>query len=168
MHEEAMVFVGSVRTGLMNIGDLRILELGSRDVNGSPRRLFAGCKEYIGVDMVPGPGVDKVMDCRAFDGDHGFDVCLCLEAMEHERDPEVFVRTARRSLRSRGLFIVTAAAPPRRPHSCNGGPLGEEYYTNIFPSYLREVLSAWRDVVVHYDNHHGDVYASALISKLGS
>ncbi len=162
MHEEVMVFVGSVRTGLMDIGDLRVLELGSRDVNGSPRGLFAGCKGYVGVDLEPGPGVDKVMDCRVYDGKHSFDVCLCLEAMEHEKNPAVFISTASRSLRRHGLLIVSAAAPPRMPHSCDGKRVGMEYYTNIHPEYLRLMLWEWLDVTIHHDERHGDVYATAM------
>ncbi len=163
MHEEVLVFVGSVRTGLMNIGDLRILELGSRDVNGSPRGLFGGAKEYVGVDLAPGPGVDVVMDCRAYDGERRFDVCLRLEAMEHEKEPTVFIRAAGAALRRHGLLILSAAAPPRMPHSCVGKPLPKgEYYTNIQPEYLKTMLREWSDVTVHYDARHGDVYATAI------
>lgn len=42
----------------------RVLEIGSRDVNGSIRSIFMdhGTEYYVGVDIEDGPGVDLVMD----------------------------------------------------------------------------------------------------------
>ncbi len=162
MHDEVMAWVELVRAGIPDIEEALVLELGSRDVNGSPRRLFDGCKGYVGVDLAPGRGVDVVMDCRAFDGGHRFDVCLCLEAMEHEKDPAVFIRAAEAALRRGGILILSAAAPPRMPHSCDGKRVGTEYYTNIQPEYLKMLLREWFDVTIHYDGRHGDVYATAI------
>ncbi len=162
MHAEVMRWVEMVRVGISGIEELRVLELGSRDVNGSPRRLFDGCKEYVGVDLEPGPGVDVVMDCRAYDGERRFDVCLCLEAMEHEKEPTVFIRAAGAALRRHGLLILSAAAPPRMPHSCDGKRVGTEYYTNIQSEYLKIMLREWSDVTVEYNSKHGDVYATAI------
>lgn len=34
---------------------LRVLEIGSYDVNGSVREIFGGCSEYVGVDLREGP-----------------------------------------------------------------------------------------------------------------
>ena len=163
MHDGVMAWVELVRAGIPDIAKVRVLELGSRDVNGSPRISFDGCKEYIGVDIAAGPGVDIVMDCRAFDGERGFDVCLCLEVMEHEKEPTVFIKAAEAALRHHGLLILSAAAPPRMPHSCEGkAVLDGEYYTNIQPKYLKIMLREWLDVTVQYDARHGDVYASAI------
>lgn len=36
-----------------------VVDIGSMDVNGTYRNLLAGCR-YIGIDMEPGPGVDRV------------------------------------------------------------------------------------------------------------
>lgn len=60
-----------------------VLDVGSRDVNGSLRGLFTG--SYIGVDMVDGPGVDRVAcasDLPFNDGE--FSVVICTEMLEHD------------------------------------------------------------------------------------
>jgi hypothetical protein len=38
----------------------RVLEMGSYNVNGSVRDMFALAGRYVGVDLVEGPGVDLV------------------------------------------------------------------------------------------------------------
>ena len=40
--------------------DASVLEIGSYDVNGTVRKLFAAAGHYVGVDLVEGPGVDVV------------------------------------------------------------------------------------------------------------
>jgi SAM-dependent methyltransferase len=44
-----------------NSQPLKVAEIGSYDVNGGLRSLFQGV-EYVGLDMVEGPGVDLVME----------------------------------------------------------------------------------------------------------
>jgi SAM-dependent methyltransferase len=84
-----------------------VLEVGSYDVNGSVRDLFAG--PYIGVDMQAGPGVDRVMDAHALDfPDSAFDVVVCCEMLEH--DPAFWLSLAEmgRVLCPGGRLVVTA------------------------------------------------------------
>lgn len=63
-----------------------ILEVGSRDVNGSLRSVApAGCR-YIGLDMAAGPGVDLVVEPgAAFPvDDDGFDLVIASSVFEHD------------------------------------------------------------------------------------
>ena len=63
----------------------RILDVGSLNVNGSLRD-HALCEyEYIGVDMVPGPGVDIVLDdCNSLPfPDQHFDAIVTSSVFEH-------------------------------------------------------------------------------------
>jgi hypothetical protein len=55
----------------------RVLELGSYIVNGSLRDIILkfGPKEYIGVDIVPGPGVDVVCGAGCGCGLRGRQCC---------------------------------------------------------------------------------------------
>ena len=61
--------LGFVETyvGESDVRGRRVLEVGSFDVNGSPRALIEILKpsEYRGVDVEMGPGVDEI--CRAED-----------------------------------------------------------------------------------------------------
>jgi SAM-dependent methyltransferase len=165
MHAEAMNFLARARQHLAGVEGARVLELGSHDVNGSARSLFTPCREYVGVDLWPGKGVDVVGDARTFDGDSKFDIAITTEALEHDPEPWVILQSAHRALHQGGVLIVTAAAPPRKPHSCAGveGELNGEPYNNINPAWLGEWLSehGWAVLLLEYNGMHGDVYAMA-------
>lgn len=63
-----------------------VLEVGSYDVNGSPRAYFPNA-DYTGIDMRDGPGVDEVMNAHHLSDVFGwttFDLVLCFETLEHD------------------------------------------------------------------------------------
>lgn len=72
-----------------------VLEVGSRDYgNTQDLRALLGETDYVGVDLVEGPGVDVVVD-MASDfatvdkalGERRFRTVFCLSVLEHCRDP---------------------------------------------------------------------------------
>lgn len=65
------------------IGAGTILEVGSRDVNGSPRSVFTKAQNYFGIDKEAGKGVDKVEDYLESELANA-DLCICCETIEHE------------------------------------------------------------------------------------
>lgn len=161
MHQAARDFVERI-TRSMNFTDLRILEIGSRNVNGTIRPLFAGNSEYIGIDRQAGPGVDIVSDLRDFTGTD-FDVVISMEAMEHDPRPECFIEGAERFLKPGGMLILTAAAPGRQPHNCSGSPWdGIEPYNNISPESLGKWLAGWQVIILEHNEEAADVYVAAI------
>jgi methyltransferase family protein len=63
-----------------------VLELGSFDVNGSVRPLFADRAKfpsYLGIDARPGPGVDLVMDASKLVLNDRFNIVVTTEMLEH-------------------------------------------------------------------------------------
>jgi hypothetical protein len=62
-----------------------VLEVGSYDVNGSVRSMFAG--DYTGIDYREGPGVDRVMDAER-ESLPWAQIGLCLETLEHVARPQ--------------------------------------------------------------------------------
>ena len=66
----------------------KVLEVGSLDINGSVRNMFKS--SYTGIDLQEGKGVDIVMDAvdikNKFEPE-SFDCVLCLETLEHAKDP---------------------------------------------------------------------------------
>lgn len=104
---------------------LRILEVGSCDVNGTYRALFEDpAWEYVGLDAAPGPSVDVVPrqpyrwpEVRR----ESFDVVLSGQTFEHVRFPWVTMLEVERVLRRGGLFflIVPSSGPEHRfPIDC--------------------------------------------------
>lgn len=101
----------------------RVLEVGSRDVNGSPRSyvLSREPKEYIGIDLQNGPGVDLVLDgakVAEHFGPESVDVVICAETLEHTKDWRAVVSSMKRVLKTGGVLIVTVPAPgfPYHPY----------------------------------------------------
>lgn len=151
------------------VAGARVIEIGSYNVNGSVAPLFADAASYLGVDLRPGPGVDLVIasdhDLATVLADHGplgFDIVVTTEALEHAADPAQIVRDAWAILRPGGRLLLTAAAPERAPHGCDGGALpDQESYQPIAPADLSIWLADWTAVQITHDPVAGDVYAVA-------
>jgi SAM-dependent methyltransferase len=139
-----------------------VLEIGSRNVNGSVRDLFSSSTLYHGIDIAAGAGVDEVIACADYVPLVIFDTCVSTEVMEHMRDPSELTSCAWRCLRSGGMLILTAAGPNRQPHSVSGGEVGQEYYENISPELLALLLEDWRSVRIIYNAIACDIYATAI------
>ena len=143
MHPQVMSFLEVVTAPEQEAqAEIAILELGSRDVNGSPRSLFPNALRYHGVDAAPGDGVDEVADAANYRTFELFDLVLCTEVLEHCENWREIVKTAWRCLKLGGTAVFTAACDPRLPHSAiDGGEvrLGE-YYANVSVADLDAAL----------------------------
>ena len=88
-----------------------VLEVGSANVNGTVRDLFAG--KYTGIDHEDADGVDLVASshdlAELFDPD-SFDLVLCLEMLEHDPNPFVTVQQIAGVVKPGGTVILTARA----------------------------------------------------------
>ncbi len=89
-----------------------ILEVGSRDVNGSLRPFVEAWtpRSYVGVDITPGAGVDVLCDICEVSARFGrdvFDVVLCTEVLEHVRDWRGAPRELTAVLRPNGILLIT-------------------------------------------------------------
>src|SRR5687768_11117792 len=74
-----------------DVGGATVIEVGSRDVNGSVRSLVnaLGPASYIGVDLEAGAGVDEICDATALItrfGREAFDLLISTELLEHVRE----------------------------------------------------------------------------------
>lgn len=165
MHPAAYRFVRRALPAL-DLSGLRILEFGSLDVNSTEqgldvRGLCEGVACYVGVDIRPGPGVDIVCDAAVFETTEPFDVCICMEVLEHTPNAAAIIEAARRALRSGGLLILTAAGKGRRPHGVDGGGVGREYYRNVSADDLRQWLAEWEILTIEENRTAHDIYAVA-------
>lgn len=85
MHDSAMNEAVKFAAAYLNETDpLRILDVGSQDVNGSLRSVF-GRWEYVGADIAVGKNVDVIINdpYRFPFGDKEFDVVVSSSCMEH-------------------------------------------------------------------------------------
>ncbi len=141
-----------------------VLEIGSRDVNGSVRPLFPRVARYWGIDTADGPGVDEVADGATWRSPGGYDTVVCCECLEHVRAAPDICTSAWTALAPGGVFIVTAAGRGRPPHSAvDGGPLRPgEWYGNVGPDELRTWLTGFSVVLVDAHTIPTDVYALAV------
>jgi len=90
----------------------RVLEVGSKFVNGSVRPLierFCKPKEYIGVDIEPGKYVDVVLPAeRLVDyGPESFDVVVSTEVVEHVPDWRLVINNMKVVLKRGGFIYLT-------------------------------------------------------------
>jgi Methyltransferase domain len=139
VHPEAYEWVAKHATS----DPVTVLDLGGRNINGSPRDLFPNATVYTVLDVVPGPGVEIVADAAVwYPGERRWQVVVCCEVFEHAFQWPAICRTAWRALGPGGRLIVTTAAPGRAPHSgVDGGPLHPgEYYANIHRRSLQAAL----------------------------
>jgi len=91
---------------------LNVLEVGSYDFNGSARGIIKRHhpKSYLGVDILNGPGVDKV--CAASDlcskfGANAFDVVVSTEMLEHVEDWRCAIKNLKGVLKPGGVLLIT-------------------------------------------------------------
>lgn len=73
----------------------RVVEIGSRNINGSVRPLFEA-SAYVGVDRIPGPGVDVVSEGGRFlcGSIETFEVVVMAAVLEHTENPVQLCRDA--------------------------------------------------------------------------
>jgi len=90
---------------------LRVLDIGSLDVNGSHRRYFLNPKwEYVGLDIKAGRNVDVVAEdpyCYPLPSG-SFDAVISGQTIEHVEDVHRFVLEARRLLKKDGVLCIIA------------------------------------------------------------
>jgi len=174
MHPEAFRFVALVKEKRPEFFHAcRVLEVGSRYINGSVRDLF-GNVAYVGVDCIPGPGVDWIGMAHEFPDVTPFDIAISTEAFEH--DPH-WMKTINRMidlLRPGGLFVATWASPSRPEHGTLQSSENGESIFGPDPEYYKGL--SWADFnfaqknrLVYVDFEYGrdgvDCYVSGLKRK---
>lgn len=139
----------------------RVLEIGSYDVNGSVRGIVAKTvqpSEHVGVDLIPGPGVDIVSSGDDVDAPPAsFDLVVSAECLEHNPRYAQTLLAMRRLVKPQGYVIVSCASPGRLEHgttrtnpksSPGTQAQGWDYYKNLtaqdFPRAFCESFNAHR------------------------
>jgi len=162
MHAAAMDWVSRFATDQQ----LAVLDIGGRNINGSPRHLFPKAV-YRVLDKVAAPDVDLIEDAAYWKPEAVFQLVLALEVFEHTADWPEICGTAYKALKPGGRFVVTCAGPGRLPHSGYDGAAvrPDEFYANVDPDELDGVLEACGFTEIVIDQVPTDVRAVAVKPK---
>lgn len=130
----------------------RLVEFGSRYVNGDVRGFFKA-NTYIGVDAVPGDGVDVESLCHLYQTRDTFDVVLSFEMLEHDPYFPLSLLHMVNLLRPGGLFVMTCACTNRAEHGTErtgGDTYGPDsrYYKNLSPAEVIPYIADFRPLSV--------------------
>ncbi len=84
-----------------------IVDIGSYNINGSYRSLFDGSQsKYIGVDIIPGPNVDILIDSPKWKALKNVDAVISGQTFEHVVDIPLLLNQINKILKSGGLLCV--------------------------------------------------------------
>jgi len=114
MHPTAMSNAKSFFEAYSNAFDsskeVKVIEIGSQDVNGSLREICPEDFEYIGLDFQPAKGVDIVLDdpYKIPFQDESVDIVLSSSCFEHSEMFWLVFLEVMRVLRPNGLFYLNA------------------------------------------------------------
>lgn len=136
----------------------KVLDVGSRDVGieGNLRNLFSvsnsvspdsfgRCNEYIGFDLEDGKNVDVVGDAEKlldFYPEETFDCVLCVETLEHVKNPILIVENMKRVLKKDGWLFITT---PGIGHPEHNWP--SDYYRYFENTYKDVFFKDFKNVV---------------------
>jgi SAM-dependent methyltransferase len=140
-HPQQLQFVKSIAGSLSNnFQSIKVIEIGSYDVNGSIRQFFPNA-DYLGVDLTEGPGVDLV--CEGDKVPHPtntFDISISCECFEHNPNWSASFMNMYRMTKEGGIVIFTCATTGRPEHgTTRTSPLASpgtqslnwDYYQNL-------------------------------------
>ena len=106
MHSESMREMQKFADMLPTDRLLRIGDVGSQDINGCYRRLFLQW-DYVGLDIVPGPNVDVVLNAEWSNAGE-FDVVISGQTLEHVRQPWDIMRRIATITKPGGKLCIIA------------------------------------------------------------
>ena len=172
-HPEQQKFCEQIKNEFPNFFEnIKVLDVGSLDINGSNRELFINC-EYVGVDIAEGKNVDIVSIAHELNHpDKCYDTIISTEAFEHDMYYEKTIQNIIRMLKPGGLFIFTCASIGRGEHgTLKNGPdaapllknFGEwaNYYKNLVESDFRKIdgfNDEFPNGVFVFNNYPYDIY----------
>lgn len=161
MHNAVKKFIKEVRAEVPYKFRLRnVLEVGSHNINGSPRKYFWFCK-YTGIDISKGKGVNIVGKFSEIEFDKKYQVVISTEMLEHDSDYVNSLKKMYHLLEDGGLMIITCAGIDRKEHGTRASnpecsPDTTDYYRNISTEDFKSVLPE------HLFEHYTLMYARGM------
>lgn len=140
--------------------DVKVLDVGSLDINGNIKHFFQQPFYYIGVDLSEGPNVDVVSPGHLYNSDFQFDVVTSAEVFEHDMYYSRTIKNMIRLLKSGGIMIFSCASTGRDEHGTlrshqDSAPLlssmGDKW-ANYYKNLTEDDIKAVVDINAHFSN----------------
>jgi len=158
-HESCLAFGQTMLFGL----DLRgkyVLDVGALNINGSLRPHVEELSplEYVGIDIVPGPGVDREMRAENLLAEFGpdlFALVICTEMLEHVEDWRAVIHNIKDVCAPGGTIILTTRSTgfPLHEHPADFWRF-EDYHMHV-------IFGDCEDVIVCRDTQAPGVFVRA-------
>lgn len=145
MHPEIDQFIQKVKDKHPQyFQDVKVLEVGSQNINGSVRSHFTNC-EYLGIDLGEAPGVDLVTSIIGFHKPGEYDMVISSEMLEHCREWKEALAQMYINTKPGGMFLLTCASDNRQEHGTHNHTSQDskftlDHYRNISVEDFRGVL----------------------------
>ena len=138
--------------------DVKVLDIGSLDINGSNRHAFEHPYSYIGVDLSEGKNVDVICPGHLYESGYQFDTVISSECFEHDMYYARTLQNMVKLTRPGGLLLFTCASTGRPEHGTKrSNPqdspftslIENDYYMNLTEQDVREEI----DMENHFSQH---------------
>lgn len=155
----------AARLSAEEVSGRHVLEVGSRDVNGSVRTVVdaLGPASYLGVDIEEGPGVDVICDATNLVSRFGrerFDVVISTELLEHVWDWRSVIDEMKSVLRTGGVLLITTRS---RGFGVHGYPYD---YWRYEPEDMHRIFADFEVETVEPDRLRPGVFVKARKPEL--
>lgn len=137
-----------------------VLELGSRNINGSPRTQWPAGTRWLGIDAHAGRDVDVVGVAHEQIPVHvegAVDVVVTTEMLEHDPFWQRTLEAAVQVLRPGGLLLLSCASKRRSPHHLEDSPV-PGHYEGLDP----DPIVAHLRTLCEWENLHGEALRNGL------
>ena len=143
-----------------------VVEMGSLNINGTVRILFENPKNYVGIDLGKGSGVDVVCRGEEYDApDESFDVAISAECFEHNPQWAQTFENMYRLTKKGSLITFTCASTGRREHGTSrnskaDSPFTSDYYRNLTAEDFKPIVErlGFKEHYFEYNPQICDLY----------
>jgi len=149
MHNEIIEWMSYVKRIMPQyFSNIKVLDVGSRNVNGTNRYLYDSTVRYEGLDITPGDNVDHVgyvHEWTTTDKYYTYDSVISTDMLEHDRNWLKSIQAMLYLLKPGGLLVLTCAGEGRAEHGTSThnpeASIGtNDYYQNLTPLMMREAF----------------------------
>lgn len=119
------------------------LEIGSLDCGGTLRTVLSHCREYVGLDMREGSGVDVVAMAETYRPARSYDLVVSAGTLEHCEHWQEVLWTMKYLLSPGGTLLLTTVSPGFHRHNFPSD------YWRFTPSVLAEAFKDMPHTIEH-------------------